>query len=617
MSPNNSFIHWGLSVLGCVWTLAMVIATIVISSHVLGKGCDVDAGCQSMLYITTTFLSSKRIETSLGFPVATERDLTDSLQTPFSDPVSATQDRGYRFGHFLECMYTARMADRTCAPSLSFKEYAVCIQNNTLIPSGLDACASFPSVGGYSHWPTSEEYISCVWNNPLLQNSESRRASQNVFRYCVEQSLWPFFEIPQSIDSSQFFGSFNWALLILTGSVVLSSFTVYTCGWKETGKVKNGEPSQLYMRLGLLWSLTAFVWNVVYFIIFTVASFRNSGEFSANGGLPTTFSTTLLTLLALGAAVIYFLSIILLPARRKFVATVKSFTSEVATIEMVPEDTPVEDNEQQRLLKSTFPSLDPFPKTDDKNQPLPTLPKYELTEEHVARFYTPPMLAIWSDSYMADFCFVLGFAGATGQLSTDVAWQLFSLTFSYRLLNMIISRCISDAFTNNIKLSDVVNDYKNRIVTRAAKWRNDGYQQLGPKNKLRDVHIGIRVIGLSTQLSALFLYFAILYIVFNENSSFADFSLFKTFILCAFAIPEGLRILFHVYYQVAYDYETMGNVPWALYNGFYAIWQLDVFARLVFVLILIFDTSGYAGSFEFLKTQTGLISRDYVRFMAV
>lgn len=606
---------------GVVAALLMVIISIVVANNVFNKGCDVEAGCQSMLFITTTFLSSKRIETSLGFPVATERDLSDSIQTPFNDPASTAKDRNYRFGHFLECMYTSRMADKTCSPSLSFNDYAVCVQNNTLIPNGLDSCASFPSTGGYSHWPTVEEYIACVWNNPLLQNSESRRASQNVFRACVEQSLWPFFEVPQTIDSSIVFGSYNWGLFLVAGMIVLSSFVVYTSSPIETGYVEHGE-SSYFMRLGLVWSVTALVWNFVFFIIFVVASFRNSGEFQFNGGLPTTFSTSMVTILVTGAAVLYFLSVVIKPTARKFVAVRKHLKSDVATIELVPLDVSVNDSEHQRgsmSLRGNFPTVNPFP---DKKESDPLLDdsehheKYELKQQDVAKYYTPPLLAIWSDSYLADFCFILGFAGATGQLSTDVAWHLFSLTFTYRVLNMIISRCISDAFTNNIKLSDAVNEYKNTIITRPNKLFEPS-NTYGPRHKYRDVHINTKVIGLSTQLSAVFLYICIVYLVFNENNAFGDYTNFKIFFVLGFVVPEALRLLIHLGYQIGYDPDSMGNVPWLLYNSFYFVWLWDVVIRLVFVCIVLLDASGSPGTFDFLKTQTGLISRDYVKIMLV
>jgi hypothetical protein len=565
-----------------------------------------------MLFITTTFLSARRIETSLGFPVGNDRDLMGATppQSPFNDPASTLKDRTYQFGHFIECMYTARMADRTCPPTLSLSSYANCVQNTTLIAGGLSTCATFPTVGGYSHWPTSEEYIACLWNNPLLQNSESRRASQNVFRTCVEQSLWPFFEIPQTLDSPIIFGSYNWGLLLLVGLVVFTSFAVYTASPIETGHIKRGE-SSMFMRLGLIWSTSALVVNLIFFVIMIIVAFRESGNFQSNGGVPTTFSTSMVTLLATGAAVLYFLNIVLLPTGRKFVAVVRRYTGNVAVIESVPIKTETADFERQNLMGSTFPMIEPGGAIVR-----PVNIKYELTAEQVTKMYTPPLLAIWSDSYLADFCIVLGAAGATGQLTTDSTWLLFTLTFVYRLLNMIISRCISDAFTNNVRLDDSVNQAKNGIVTRPGliNWGNAGYSRLTDAS---DVHLNTNVIGLSTQLSALFILIAIFGIVFNDNAMSGDFQIFRIFMIVCFLVPELVRILVHVYFQAAYDPSTMGEVPWVLYNSFFLIWLVDFVTRISFVLFLFVDTAGNPGTFDYLKSQTGLVMRDYVAAMAM
>lgn len=599
-------IHLALSLGGLVLALLMVGISIAVTSNVLGKTCD-GTTCQSMLYITTTFLSSKRIETSLGFPVATERDLTDSVQTALNDPTSATRDRGYRFGHFYECMYTARMVDRTCSPSLTLNEYTACIQNTSTVGAALDACAAFPTVGGYSHWPTSEEYLACLWNNPLLQNSEVRRASQNVFRACLEQSLWPFFEVPQGIDSPVLFGSFNWGMLLLAGVVVLSSFAVYTCSPVETGTIEKGE-SQAFMRLGILSSGTALLWNIVFFVLFNFVAFRSGTVFQDNGGLPTTATTSFVTIVGLGAAVLYFLAVTLKPFGRGYAAIKYSAgMSSVAKIEPVHtgEVISVHDHESHGLLKSTFPdAVNPAGvKVADRT--------YTLGAEDVAKMYTPPLLAIWSDSYMLDFCFFLGIAGATGQLSTDVAWNLFVLTFAYRLLGMILGRCISDAFTNNVRLEALLTDYNNQIQPRPSIFFY-GKRVVKKEKGEFDVHLSPKVIGLSTQLAALFLYISVMYLVFNGDSAFKDFGYFNSFVICGFAIPEGLRLLVHVYYQFSYDADMMGDVPWMLYNSFFVVWLWDVGVRAIFTCIVFFEASNNPGTFDFLKTQTNALMRDYI-----
>ena len=592
---------------GVAATIVSVIISIVVSSKVLGDGCK-EGECLSMLYVTTTFLSSRRIETSLGFPVATERDLANVINTPFND--NAGSNRVYRFGHFIDCMYTARMADKLCLPN-SLNDYTTCITNTSVI-SGLDNCASFPTVGGYYHWPTSEEYLGCVWNNPALQNSEVRRASQNVFRACMERTLWPFFEIPQGIDSPIVFGSYNWALLLLVGIVVMSSFAVYTCSWIEDGHVKHGEPNA-WMRLGFLSSAVALVWNLIFLVVFLMIAFRNSGDFQKGGGLPTTFSTSYVTVTVMAAASLYFLSVVLQPGARKFVMRhYNNMKSEVAVIEQVPMDTEVHDHENHMLLRGTFPEVDPATKNRS--------PDYELSADEVVRYYTPPLLAIWSDSYMADFCIFMGIAGATGQLSTDTAWNLFTLILSYRVLGMIISRCISDAFTNNIRLGDETNKAKNDIVTRPAMFFRNRQNYAARPGKLAgqaDVHINTKVIGLSTQLASVFLYMALITLVFNTNSPLTDFAYFKNFFILGFIIPEALRLLVHLYYQVTYGSQNMNEVPWMLYNSFYLIWLWDISLRIIFVSMIVLETSNTPGTFDFLKTQTSALMRDYIVQMAV
>jgi hypothetical protein len=599
----NSKLHIFLTFLNLASVLAALIISIITLSRVLGIGCD-EGNCQSMVYITTTFLSSRRIENTIGFPVATERASNDLVQLPVNN-LDAKADRNYRFGHFMECMYSARMADKACPQSLSFLDYSNCIANTSII-AGLDTCASFPTVNGQSHWPTSEEYLACVWNNPLLQNSEMRRASQNVFRSCIEKSLWPFFEVPQGIDTPVFMGSYNWALLLVTGLIVMTSFGVYTAGWVEEGKISHGE-SSYFMRLGMLWSSTALVWNFVFLIVFFLIAFRNTGEFQKGGGLPTTSSTTYLTISVFAVATFYFLSIVWQPVRRRFGAIFYGNGSTLATVVPLSDRHVTCDFERQRLvgLEGTFPLVDKSGTRRDV---------YELGSDDVARYYTPPLLATWADSFIGEVCIVMGMAGVTGQLSTDRAWFLFFFTLLYRLINMIISRCISDTFMNNIRLDKAVNDAKNSIVTRPmySFFGNNGYGQMANGSKPVDVHINTKVIGFSAQVANLYLFAGLIYLVFNSNSALNDFGVFKGFFITCFVVPETLRLFVHLYFLVTYDGSTGHGVPWELYNSFFAIWIWDFVFRVIYISVAILETNNNPGTFDFLKTQSNALMRDYV-----
>lgn len=610
MSDTNSILHKGLTVLNFLSVSTGLIMSIVIASSVFGWNCD-EKDCQSMIFIATTFLSTRRIETNMGWPVATERALSEAVQTPFN-VLDAGKDRAYRFGHYLECMLTARMADKTCSPSLSYRDYAFCMTNNSAVVAGLDQCASFPTVGVYSHWPTPEEYLGCLWNNPLLQNSESRRASQNVFRACIDKTLWPFFEVPQGIDTPIFMGSFNWGLILLAGFVVMTSFGVYQMSMQEQGTVKDGETG-IFMRLGLVWSGIALLWNIAFFAVFLAVAFRGSGEFQNNGGLPTTSSTTFVTFLVLGAAVFYFVNVVVKPVHSAYKAQSTGDGMGIAKIVPCVKGPAFPDHENQRLLLTgTLPAIDPATGVKSVD--------YELTPEHVAKYYTPPLLAVWSDSYFADFCIVMGIAGATGQLSTDQAWYLASFTFVYRILNMIISRCMSDAFMNNIRLDDVVNKAKNDIVSRPSMFfagRAHAGKGWATREKDRSgtpYHLTIRVIGLSTQLAALYLYIGLLFLVFNPNSALNDFAVFRGFFVLCFAVPEALRLLLHLFYQVFF-HGTDEGVPWMLYNSAMFIWIWDFVFRLVYVSVVVLERNNNPGTLDFLKTQTNTLMRDYVPAM--
>lgn len=600
MSTGNYTMHQVLSFLNVVAVLTGLVMSIVISSQVLGSGCD-EKDCLSMIYVTTTFLDTRRIETNIGWPVATERSVSTGVQYPLN-PNSPSSDRSYRFGHYLECMHTARMADRVCSPDLTFDQYSSCISNSSSLVAVLDQCASFPSTGVYYHWPTSEEYVGCLHNNALMRNSESQRASTNVFRSCVSRSLWPFFEVPQNLDSTVLLGSFNWALLLVVGLVVMTSFGVYQVSYKEMGHVEHGEPAY-FMRLGMFWAFIALVWNIVFLVIFLTVGFRGNGELQNRNWLPTTTTTTFVTVLALAWAVAYFLSVALEPFRRRYYWFVDDCKIIPAA---VPDEKAASDPERDQKMHLTGTL---YTMVNGKTKEF-----YELGGDDVAQYYTPPLLATWADSYLLDFCIVLGVAGATGQLKTHEAWYLFTFTLIYRILNMIISRCLSDAFTNNVQFDDETNEAKNNIVTRPRMFYHRRMQTAGKKTS-HDVHLNTSVIGLSTQLAAFYLYFGILYLVFNPESVWGDYPVFNLFIWFCFLIPEALRLVIHLCYQILVV--SSDGVPWVLYNLCFAVWLWDYICRIIFVSVVLIQNTNNPGTLDFLKTETMALMQDTVVSMSI
>jgi hypothetical protein len=82
-------------------------------------------------------------------------------------------------------------------------------------------------------------------------------------------------------------------------------------------------------------------------------------------------------------------------------------------------------------------------------------------------------------------------------------------------------------------------------------------------------------------------------------------------------IPEAIRLAIHLYYQLIYTLDHMGDVPWLLYNSFYFVWLWDVVLRIIFISIVVVETQNRPGTFDFLKTQTNALMRDYLVQMTV
>jgi hypothetical protein len=382
---------------------------------------------------------------------------------------------------------------------------------------------------------------------------------------------------------------------------------VYQISYKEHGAIAKGE-SYWFMRLGMFWTLVSFVWNAVFLVIFVVIAFRGAGEFESNGGLPTTSSTTLVTLFAFSFGVLYFLSIILSPIKHifKFVS-VEGVIGKVVPMSRIDAQQQFDRENQRLLLKSTFPTIGPTGAIPDSGS-------YVLDELQVAQYYTPPLLATWADSYFTDFLFVLGIAGATGQLSTDQAWYLFAFTFVYRVLNMIIARCLSDTYTNNKKLDGNVNKDKNRIVSWSGSMGTPGSPDTN--NAEYVPHLSTKIVGLSTQLAAVCLYVALSFLIFDGDSRLKDFHVLTMFFVFGFMIPEILRVLLHLYLLNFADSSAEG-VPWFLYNSCFGIWLWDYLIRLIFVCIVTLSLAEEPGTLEYLKAQTNALMLDYVVAMRV
>jgi hypothetical protein len=592
-------LHVGITILHMVVAVFALVMSIIILVFTLGGNgnCTVDS-CQPMLFITSTFLSSRRTESNVGWPVVTER-------TSFNDPlkqyplIDTTNKLGYAFTHYYECMFEAKMASVACGSNDNLSSFYTCVTTNAGTLPGLTTCNVLPSANSavQSHFMTSEEYITCIDNVPALRNAISTRASKNVFRACLAKSQWPFVEYQLDLDTPVFLGSYNWGLFLVVGLAVMTSFGVYSISWKEDGPVSKGEP-EYFKRLGLFWAWTAWLWNLGFLVVFLLIAFRESGNFEANGGLPTTVSTTLVTLGLLGFALVYFGNELFVPGQWQFLSHVYEGSGvhkivkhyhhhTAASVEHVP-------------LMDLSGSLSSGKGELGLPMPGPSR-EYMVTDALVSKYYTPPLLSTWADAYIADAVIFLGVAGATQQVTTEFAWNLFVLIGCYRLLNSMIARFMYECFMNNFSLEDEVNAKKFTIKPAFTQ----------SESNHKDPHLSSRVMALSTQIGAIYLYIAIVYLAFNGNIPLSDFKTFKDFTICCFVVPEALRILLHLYCQF---YNNMSKTSsWLILNTSMFIWTWDLLCRTILISIIFLQgDSSYMGTREYLVRMTNTLLRDYI-----
>jgi hypothetical protein len=250
---------------------------------------------------------------------------------------------------------------------------------------------------------------------------------------------------------------------------------------------------------------------------------------------------------------------------------------------------------------------------------------YHITDKQVAQYYTPPLLRVWADGLaLSDPFIFLGIAGATGQLTTSVAWGIFFGMLFYRLMGMGIARFLYQCFMNNLSLDEDVQKAYNEItpnsrmylheahrvvhsrVEKAKKrWMGAKIEEIKEVQRVVDTtrygktpHLSIAVMALSTQLSGILMLSVVAYLALGIDSAIRDFSLFTAFVFVCFLVPEILRTLGHVLLQVVHP--DPSSVPWNMLNFYFFVWIWDVLTRVIFICIVVVGPGSTPGTRRFL-----------------
>ena len=561
-----------MSWIGALVTLSSFVMSIILLSFGLSEKCE-SSNCLNKAFITNTFFSTRNYDFSNGWPVATDRYLSSELVT------LPSKSNNWPWAHYFECMSTAKLAAPTCGSFSSISEYSSCLQTNNMTKLALDQCNAYTASYFYN-FPTMDQYIRCISSYPVMQVN---RNNQHLFKTCLHNTLWPFYEVPQGIDSPILMSSYNWVIFMCVGLWVMTSFAVYTVSPFDYTEVVYGQPTS-WKRLGSLWVAASFIWNLVLFIVVLVLVVRNNTIWNDPANpYPITISTSIVVLTGIMACLLYFGAELteteighMLGASGKNVVYHAVHHAKKGYHSMFSNKANV------NALNTPFP---------EKGGPYSNLTPF---------FYTAPLVTAWADGYILDAFIVSGLAGATGQLTTDQSWNLFSMIMIYRVINMVMARFMVECFSNNMREDEKLNNAKHSKMEMVIVPKYDD-----PAND-------IKVMALGTQIAAWYIFIGLCIMVFDSNTLLSEFSLFKTFFVLGIIVPEIIRSIVHLICQFFYTSSFKGTIL----ISHEIVWIWDLVIRIIFCSVVYFQvdvnvmgTRAYLQnmSFDLMKTYPSLL----------
>ena len=650
----QELIHWVLTLLHLVVVLTAVVISCWTVAFALNQTCN-EGQCKAAAYVTNTFYSTRKLSgVSFGWPVASERPGFEQDAT--GNAVLFPGRAAYNTAHYFTCMQMAQVGNGACptlsgAGSESITAYIGCLNNNTATRAALATCSPLST-----SWPTAEDYLECIYAQPALRHTGNIHASERVFRSCLDRVMWPLYEVQQAVTSTITMGSYNWLVLLVVGLLCMTSFGVYTASPWEHGKVMFGDPDW-HMRLGALWITISLVWNITFLVFFFVVAARAGTDAEGDDAVPTTATTSILSIVFITVHVAYFLFELVdgQPGSRFFVHVWKCAGM----------NGHYKDQRACEMLQSAgqIVRYKRNPAALGVSMPHAHVSVYDISASDVAKYYTPPLIPAWADGYLADALIFLGVIGATGHVTTAHAWNIFYLILFFRLLNCQIARYMYQCFMNNLCFSpnnEEINkayheiqtipgaffhahsahsahipsavvvkpdsssesygenaenlpNFANAFQLRAFPSGRVGLDGQDPEKhshhhhlthfshsapKPAEPHLNIQVMACSTQMANIFLMAAVIFLIFDGDAQMSEVWTLKLFVILGFIIPESLRLIAHIVCQIWAP--NPNSVPWKLLNTHMFIWVWDLGVRLIFVAYIVLNLSAIEGTRRFL-----------------
>jgi hypothetical protein len=615
--------------------------------------------CNSKVFTVNTYLASYESDSNMGWPVATERiynpdDLSKNVFTGSASNVK------WNWMHYGECMHSAGFLEYKCNSS-NVAEYKTCVETDTDSNALINSCQGTGTPANYQ-WPTPDRYTECLMadTNPLRIN----RARKNAFTYCLHNAFWPFYQVPQGIDSRYFLGSYNWVLFLFVALWIMTSFGVYTAYPIDyeniddggSNKVENGIPRQGYQRLGFWWAFVPVVWNTVLFAFTWAITFRDDLSYwkKDNVLFPTTVSTGIITIVASSFGLFYFLNVLselyfpgytfVTQAMRKLIY--KEFQNDMETqgrktkyaqimqknfranrANRVPIGTPRSIPDPSGTY-AVLPQSSQDPMANSRSSGPASTDRYWGRGEEDNTDYTKhkqdsmlggSMLPAYPSSYNVGHNNI----ARTYIPPLTTVWADSYVVDPLFVLGMLggIGQLTTDDAWNVFFLvlfyrichmilarliyeAFVADDTNiNKVQTQKVA-HTEGYTHPEKRNAL----FGIKVHALAVQVAAWYFLVSALVILWDKEKSFTRFSLLTGFSWLGFLVPEILRSILHLVLQ-AQEFMSSPNLtsgtrdPWGMtiLTVSQFIWTWDMAVRLCYTMVIYFSDADYMGTKSWLQ----------------
>jgi hypothetical protein len=369
---------------------------------------------------------------------------------------------------------------------------------------------------------------------------------------------------------------------------VFAVYTFWPRDFDEPHYMEYEKAVPAFNRMGVVWVWLPLALSVIVTIAALLVAFRTgSTGFGQDRVYPTTISTNALIVIGSIALFVY------------FVAETLDFRKVIAPNGRTGAEAGMQAYAQAPIQHAMggYPSLAARVKVHDKDSAVAA--------------YTPTLMSNWSYAYLSDALFFLGVVGATLQVDTSDAYNIFWGVLLYRWIHLAVTDLIREAYIPEVGEGGAESASANadlvytqsgiRNIFMGPSFKPNGYDQ-DAANFKRGVSPAIpvefEVQALAAHLAAVVTLVNLSATVFNANKLYCEYTVVILALVLGFIVPEALRFGYHLKMVMYPGYHGYHALNVAMLYQFLWLWDLGV--RLIVICMLYWGATSMPGTRPFL-----------------